>query len=174
MEFTFANVAYLHLLWVIPALGLVYWYGFARRRRALARFAATSLLGHLMPGVSTARQKVKAVLVLAGMAVLIFALSGPRWGEQDVKVYRRGVDLMVVLDISRSMLGRRLPAQPTRKGQTVHQRPAGGAAGRPGGPGLVRRQSHPVLPADTELRLVPHGPGGSGPAAGPAGRVEPG
>jgi len=104
MELSFSHVEYLHLLWAVPALGIVYWYGFGRKRRALGRFATANLLGHLMPGVSVGRQVFKAVLVLGAVAALVGALSGPRWGEKEVEVYRPGVDIMVVLDVSRSML----------------------------------------------------------------------
>ncbi|MHC4235134.1 MAG: vWA domain-containing protein, partial [Planctomycetota bacterium] len=104
MGLSFGHVEYLHLLWAVPALGLVYWYGFSRKRRALGRFATANLLGHLMPGVSVGRQVFKAALVLAVIALLVVALSGPRWGERAVEVYRPGVDVMVVLDVSRSML----------------------------------------------------------------------
>jgi len=104
MGVTFDNVAYLHLLWLVLLLGGVYAYGFARKRRALERFASAGLLGRLMPGVSAGRQKFRAVLVLAAVAALVVALSGPRWGERKIEVFRRGLDVMVVLDVSRSML----------------------------------------------------------------------
>jgi len=104
MDLTFAHLAYLHFLWAVPALGLVYYYGFVRKRRALGRFATLNLLGQLMPGVSPGRQKVRAVLVLAALALLVVALAGPRWGEKEATVYRPGLDLMVVMDVSRSML----------------------------------------------------------------------
>lgn len=104
MDFSLGQVGYLHLLWVIPALAGVYWYGLARKRKALERFATANLLGQLTPRVSWARQKVRAGLLLAAMVLLVVALSAPRWGERSVEVYRRGVDIMVVLDVSRSML----------------------------------------------------------------------
>ena len=104
MGLTFGNLGYLHLLWLVPLLAVVYWYGFARRRRALERFATSNLLGQLTPGVSVPRQKFKAALVLAATAMLVLALAGPRWGERTTEVYRRGLDIMVVLDVSRSML----------------------------------------------------------------------
>jgi len=104
MDLTFAHLAYLHFLWAVPALGLVYYYGFVRKRRALGRFATSNLLEQLMPGVSSGRQKVRAVLVLAALALLVVALAGPRWGEKEATVYRPGLDLMVVIDVSRSML----------------------------------------------------------------------
>ncbi len=104
METTFGHLEYLHALWLLPAVGSVHWYGLARKRRALARFATVNLHSHLIPEVSWGRQKVRAVLVLACLGLLIVALAGPRWGEKETEVYRRGVDVMVVLDVSRSML----------------------------------------------------------------------
>ncbi|MCH7813583.1 MAG: VWA domain-containing protein [Planctomycetes bacterium] len=104
MELSFGRVEYLHLLWAVPVLALVYGFGFSRKGRALRRFASAGLLGRLMPGVSLGRQVFKSVVLLAAVAVLVFALAGPRWGEREVEVYQPGVDVMVVLDASRSML----------------------------------------------------------------------
>lgn len=101
---TFDHPILLHLLWAVPALALVYAYGFARKRAALARFASVNLLGQLVPQVSTARQKLKAALLLAGMALLIVGMAGPRWGSHWEEVQRKGVDIVVALDVSRSML----------------------------------------------------------------------
>jgi len=94
----------LHLLWLVPVLGLVFAYGFARKSQALRRFASVNLLGHLMPHVSPGRQRLKAVLVLAAAALLAVAATGPRWGQEYKTLPRKGIDLMVVLDVSRSML----------------------------------------------------------------------
>jgi len=58
----------------------------------------------LIPSVSWARQKVRTILVLAATTLLVVALAGPRWGQREVKVLKRGVDVMVLLDVSRSML----------------------------------------------------------------------
>jgi len=86
---TFEHRELLHLLWLVPVLGLVFIYGFARRAQALRRFASVNLLTHLVPHVSPGRQRIKAGLVLAAAALLAVAAS---------------IDLMVVLDVSRSML----------------------------------------------------------------------
>jgi Ca-activated chloride channel family protein len=104
MGWTFNNYDYLYLLWLVPLAVVLYCYGFVRKRRALERFATPNLIGQLMPQVSTARQKVKAGLAVAALAMVALALAGPRWGQRDVEVYQRGVEVMVVLDVSRSML----------------------------------------------------------------------
>ena len=104
MEIKFDSLAYLHLLWAVPVLAAVCGFGFARRRSALRRFADVRLIEALVPQVSTARQKVKAAIVLVAMIALVLAVTGPRWGLHWEDVQRKGIDIMVVLDVSRSML----------------------------------------------------------------------
>ena len=104
MDIKFDSLSFLHFLWAIPALTAIYWYGFVCKRSALRRFAAVHLMPHLIPLVSTARQKVKAGLVLAAIMALILAVTGPRWGLHWEDVQTKGIDIMVVLDVSRSML----------------------------------------------------------------------
>jgi Ca-activated chloride channel family protein len=94
----------LYLLWIMPVLALLYAYGFARKRAALQRFASANLLGTLMPHVSTARQKLKSALALAALAFMIVGMAAPRWGSHFEDVQRKGVDIIVALDVSRSML----------------------------------------------------------------------
>lgn len=103
-DFSFDHQGLLHLLWALPVLAGVYLWGFARKRAALERFATLNLLGTLVPSVSTARQKIKAALVLAAAGMLIVAMAGPRWGTHYEDVPARGVDIMFVLDVSNSML----------------------------------------------------------------------
>lgn len=103
-DFTFDHPDLMHLLWFVPLLGALYVWGFARRRRALERFATVNLIGTLIPAVSLARQRMKAVLVLIASAFIAMAMTGPRWGTREVELQRRGVDIMFVLDVSNSML----------------------------------------------------------------------
>ncbi len=104
MDIKFDHLTYLHLLWILPILAGVFAYGFWRKGRALRVFATANLFSDLMPAVSITRQKVKAAILLAALALLILAATGPRWGKQIVDVKRQGIDLMVCLDVSRSML----------------------------------------------------------------------
>ncbi len=79
-------------------------YGFWRKRRALRVFASANLLVRLMPSVSGSRQAAKAWLLIAALTCVGSALLGPRWGTYWRQVQQKGVDIMVVLDVSRSML----------------------------------------------------------------------
>ncbi len=100
----FDNLDALHALWAVPALWAVYYYGFVRRTRALRRFADADLMRRLAPGVSRLRQWTRAALVLAAVLLMTFALVGPRWGEYYEQMQRKGIDIIVCLDVSRSML----------------------------------------------------------------------
>ena len=102
--FGFDHWSFLHLLWLVPAMGAVYLWGFAKKRQGLERFVTLNLLQTLIPAVSVARQRGKALLVVIATGVVVVALSGPRWGTHFEEVERRGIDVMFVLDVSNSML----------------------------------------------------------------------
>jgi len=87
----------------IPLAGWLYWRAFRQRRAALDRFGDAALVRRLAEAVRPWRRTVRAGLVVGGLLALIVALIGPRFGTQLRTVERRGVDLMVALDVSESM-----------------------------------------------------------------------
>lgn len=100
----FAALPYLYLLWVLPGLLVLYIYAFERKRRALALFMDVALAPRLLTGLSRVRQWCKALCLLGAVACLVLALTQPQWGKRWQDVPRRGRDLMILLDVSRSML----------------------------------------------------------------------
>ncbi len=100
----FAALAYAHLLWLLPALLVLYIYAFTRKRQALAEFLDVVLTPRLVPTLSRARQWCKALCLLGAVGCLVLALMQPQWGQEWQEVQRQGRDLMLVLDVSRSML----------------------------------------------------------------------
>jgi Ca-activated chloride channel family protein len=100
----FAALAYAHLLWLLPALLVLYIYAFTRKRQALAEFLDVVLTLRLVPTLSRARQWCKALCLLGAVGCLVLALMQPQWGQEWQEVQRQGRDLMLVLDVSRSML----------------------------------------------------------------------
>lgn len=104
----FDKITNLHLLWVVAGAAVVAAYGIWQRQRALRMFAEAPLLARLAPRGGTARRSARLVLVTLGLTALVAALVGPRWGEREQRIIRRGVDVFVVLDVSRSMLARDL------------------------------------------------------------------
>ena len=101
---TFASPQFLPLLAVLPALTLFLWWAWARRTAALSRIGDQILVRRL--GVEAGRgiRMLRLILWFLGVALLIFSLARPQWGSDIEIVEQGGVQVMVALDISRSML----------------------------------------------------------------------
>ncbi len=101
-----ADPRQLWLLWLVPALAAFFVYVARSRRLRLARFASATLLPRLTARLSPARRALRAALVLLAVTALVLALAGLQVGYRWEEVKRRGVDLVVTLDVSDSMLVR--------------------------------------------------------------------
>lgn len=102
--FRFGEPLYLYLLIVVPILAVFYFYSNYRRRRRLKEYGDMELLKQLMPEVSKYRPDVKFWLLLAAMVMVIFMLAQPQFGSKMETVKRQGIETVVALDISNSML----------------------------------------------------------------------
>ena len=91
-------------VWLIPGLAAFWVWAFRERRRVLAAFAEPALLTQLAGAVDWAARRLKAAVVLAASLLLVLALVGPEWGFRWEEVKRRGVDIVIALDVSQSML----------------------------------------------------------------------
>ena len=100
----FVQSSWLWLLWLLPPLAALFALAASRRRAALVRFAQERFMDRLIPGRSPGRSALRAGLLGAALLLAIFSMAGPSWGFSWEKVDRRGVDLVVALDLSRSML----------------------------------------------------------------------
>jgi Ca-activated chloride channel family protein len=98
------NPIWLLGLWILPLLAVLLVYAHRRRLAAARRFADQPMIGRLMPPAGTLRAWVKGGLLLLGVGLLIVAAARPRFGVYFEQVSARGVDLFVLLDVSRSML----------------------------------------------------------------------
>lgn len=105
-DVTFDNLNWLWLLAVAGGVAVVGVYGIWQRVRAMRIFATANVIARLAPPVSWARGIIRISLITLALIALTAAIIGPRWGESEQKLYRRGVDVMVLLDVSRSMLAR--------------------------------------------------------------------
>ncbi|MEJ2587617.1 MAG: VWA domain-containing protein [Deltaproteobacteria bacterium] len=93
----------LHLLWLLPFLGFAFIVHHREKQKGLRRFADPDLLERLTGGIQNRHRFISALLSLIAMALLLLALAGPRWGSHFQEVHQKGVDIMVVLDVSPSM-----------------------------------------------------------------------
>ncbi|MEF8939440.1 MAG: VWA domain-containing protein [Salinivenus sp.] len=90
--------------WVaVPAVAYAFWRAVQWRRAARAQFGDAALVRRLAPEVPTWRRRLKAAIVVCAVAGLALSLMGPRLGTQLRTVERRGVDVVVALDVSASM-----------------------------------------------------------------------
>jgi len=99
-----AKRAYLWLSPLVVAAALGYIWAFRRKEALLQRFASANLLRHILLGVSPTRQVVKAVLLMLALVFLVFALVEPQMGYKWHELKRMGVDIMIAVDTSKSML----------------------------------------------------------------------
>ncbi|MBO5399124.1 MAG: VWA domain-containing protein [Alistipes sp.] len=102
--FRFANAEYLYLLILIPLLVAVLGYVAVRRKYLLARFGNVEIIKELMPDFSRSRQRLKAGLYLTALTLLILAAARPQLGSKLREVKAEGVEMMLVVDVSNSML----------------------------------------------------------------------
>ena len=100
---TWGAAQWLNLLWALPLLALVLIWAQRRRRRDLERIAASPLLGQLAPADLGERRAWQTALLLAGVTMLTVALAQPQIGFQWRDMERRGIDVALVVDVSRSM-----------------------------------------------------------------------
>ncbi|WP_373498244.1 VWA domain-containing protein, partial [Desulfococcus sp.] len=106
------RIEMLFLIWALPVLLLFFLYGMHRRRGILHRFASEKGQGAIVAGTSHGPRWLKAALVLASLFWAAVALSGPQYGFRWQEIERKGIDIIIALDCSRSMLARDI--SPTR------------------------------------------------------------
>ena len=100
----FANPEYFYLLILIPLLIAVYIYSNFVRRRNLKKYGDEELIKELMPDASAYRPNVKFWLSLVAVAMLVVVLARPQFGSKMESVTRQGIETVIALDISNSML----------------------------------------------------------------------
>jgi Ca-activated chloride channel homolog len=100
----FGNKDFLWLLLALPALALFFWWASRQRQQLLAQFIQARLLSALTIGVSPARRKIRFGCLVTAVALLIIALARPQHGFDLQKVEQRGLDIVVAIDTSKSML----------------------------------------------------------------------
>jgi Ca-activated chloride channel family protein len=108
----FNQIEMLFLLWAIPFFFLVVVFGMKTRQNILARFASPKGLSAIAPDANPGRRWIKTGLVLCSLLFICLALSGPQYGYLWQTIEQKGVDIIVAVDLSRSMLATDI--QPTR------------------------------------------------------------
>lgn len=102
--FRFAHPELLYLLLVIPLLIVFYIVMRSRKKKAIAEFGNPELLAPLMPLLSFKRGAWKFTMILLALLFVIVGVAGPQFGSKLQQVKKKGVELMLVLDVSNSMM----------------------------------------------------------------------
>ena len=102
------NFANPHMLWLLlaipPALLAFFWWAARTRQQLLTQFIQARLLPTLTIGISATRQKISVGCLVLAVVCLILALARPQWGFDWQETKQRGLDIVVAIDTSKSML----------------------------------------------------------------------
>jgi Ca-activated chloride channel homolog len=110
--FRFANPDYLYLLLSLPVVIALWIINEYRKRKAFQRFGDKTLVKKLLPELSRIRPAVKLVIQLIALSFAIIMLARPQFGSKIEEVKRQGVEVIIALDVSNSMLAEDI--QPNR------------------------------------------------------------
>src|SRR5262245_29729330 len=100
----FGSPAYLWLLLAVPVLAFLLGLRIHRQRKILARFGDLPVVDRLARSLSTEKRVIKTALLVLASVFLVLALARPQWGARTETVTRRGIDIVVAVDTSLSML----------------------------------------------------------------------
>ena len=110
--FRFEEPTYLYLLLLLPLLAALFLYSNYRRRKAIKKFGDPELMAQLMPDASKYRPDVKFWIVFVAIGLFAVLLARPQFGSRLETVKRQGIEVIIALDISNSMLAE--DVQPSR------------------------------------------------------------
>jgi Ca-activated chloride channel homolog len=118
--FRFANPDFLYLLLLLPVLILLYIVNEIRKKRALKRLGDINLIVSLVPELSKMRPFVKFMLQVAAVSAGIIMLARPQFGSKIEDVKKQGVEVIIALDVSNSMMAEDIqPDRLTRAKQAI-------------------------------------------------------
>lgn len=100
---TWGSPAWFALMWGVVAVVVLLVWARRRRRAALDRLAAAGVRHRLVPADLESLRALKSVLLVAALVLLVLAMARPRMGFQWREIEREGLDVVVLLDVSRSM-----------------------------------------------------------------------
>ncbi len=102
--FEFAHKNWLYALALLVVYIVIYIYIAIRQKLNLTKFANPILHGYILPDVSAWRSGFKFTIYVVGLFLLIISVADPLWGSKQQEVKRSGIDLIIAVDVSNSML----------------------------------------------------------------------
>jgi Ca-activated chloride channel family protein len=93
-------------LWVLPAMAAVFWLSSWRRKRRVQKIGEQALVERLMSSLSFSKRLAKRLLLILAVLLMIVALGQPHFRTKETEVERKGVDVIIAVDVSLSMLAK--------------------------------------------------------------------
>lgn len=110
--FRFANTDYLYFLIAIPVLLVLLFYVIYRKKKDLNTFGDRDVVEQLMPEASFSKPVIKYIIQILALLALIIGIARPQFGSKLREVKREGVEIIIALDVSNSMMAEDI--QPNR------------------------------------------------------------
>jgi Ca-activated chloride channel family protein len=114
--FRFEHPNYLYLLFLLPLLLALFLYAVYIKKRNLKRFGDREIIDVLMPDASLKKQYLKFGLLFTALALFILVVAGPQFGSKIETVKKQGIEVVICLDVSNSMLSN--DVSPSRLGRS--------------------------------------------------------
>ncbi|MBT28462.1 MAG: hypothetical protein CMO01_02295 [Thalassobius sp.] len=102
--FRFENQEFLYALFLLPVMLVFFWFSGRKRKKALKRMGEMEVIQGLMPELSFTRPIIKNAFLILAFIFLVFAMANPQIGSKLETVKRKGVEIMIAIDVSNSML----------------------------------------------------------------------
>ena len=102
--FRFATPEMFYLTAIIPFIIVVYIVIVKARKRRLSSFGEIETIAQLMPEASPGRHRTKFIIYVVALALIIVALARPQLGSKLKEVTKDGIEIMIAVDVSNSML----------------------------------------------------------------------
>ncbi len=92
------------ILWLMPAVVFFYIFVFKKREKVLGYFAQKELVNEILDNYNERKKKYKAAMIVTALLLMLIAVLRPQWGFDWREVKRQGIDIIIALDTSNSML----------------------------------------------------------------------
>lgn len=117
--FRFAQPQYLYLLFLVPVIWGIYLYSLYRNRKNVARYGNPHTLAALTPDVSKYKPGVKFFIQQLALVILVFIIARPQMGAKVETVKKQGVEIVIALDVSNSMLAKDIAPSRLEKAKQI-------------------------------------------------------
>ncbi len=118
----FEHIEYLYFLLMIPVFTIIFALMIRWKKSALRRFGDTNIIGKLIPDQSNGLIITKFVILMTAFVFLVLGIANPQTGSKLEKIHRKGIDIMIALDVSNSMLAQDIrPDRLSRAKQSINK-----------------------------------------------------